>query len=191
RVCEYLHIPAQSGSNAVLKRMKRQYTVEQYVELIDKARQIVPGISLAGDFIVGFTGETEEDHAATLALIERVRYKNIFMFKYSPRPGTPAFEMEDDVSREEKTRRFLALEKVQKLHQVNSFQATLGKPLKVLVEGRSSRSEGTFRGHSTCHRLVNFTAPDECLGKIVDVEITECKTNTLFGKMVEPGVERS
>lgn len=190
-LCNWVHLPVQSGSDRVLKVMRRGHTIESYLRRVDRIRSSPRGITLTTDIIVGFPGETRADFEATVALAERCEFDSAYIFKYSPRPGTPAFEMEDDVSREEKTRRFLALEKVQKLHQVNSFQATLGKPLKVLVEGRSSRSEGTFRGHSTCHRLVNFTAPDECLGKIVDVEITECKTNTLFGKMVEPGVERS
>lgn len=186
-LCNWVHLPVQSGSDRVLKLMRRGHTIESYLKRIDRVRSSPRAITLTTDIIVGFPGETETDFEETVALAERCRFDSAYIFKYSPRPGTPAFEMEDDVPHEEKTRRFLALEKVQKLNQLNSFRSTLGKTLKVLVEGRSSRSEGTFRGHSTCHRLVNFTAPDDALGKIVDVEITECKTNTLFGKMLQSG----
>ncbi len=186
-LCNWVHLPVQSGSDRVLKLMRRGHTIESYLKRIDRIRSSPRAITLTTDIIVGFPGETEADFDATVALAERCKFDSAYIFKYSPRPGTPAYEMDDDVPQAEKTRRFLALEKVQKVNQANSFRSVLGKTLKVLVEGRSSRSEGTFRGHSTCHRLVNFTAPDDAPGKIVDVEITECKTNTLFGKMVPSG----
>jgi tRNA-2-methylthio-N6-dimethylallyladenosine synthase len=138
RLCEYLHLPAQSGSNDVLKRMKRQYTVEEYLDLVDRARDIVPGITLASDFIVGFCGETEADHEATLSLVERVAYKNIFMFKYSERPRTAADRrLPDDVPDDTKGRRLTDLAQLQKRLSMQHHQALVGKTVEVLVEGYS------------------------------------------------------
>ncbi|MBK8150669.1 MAG: tRNA (N6-isopentenyl adenosine(37)-C2)-methylthiotransferase MiaB [Acidobacteria bacterium] len=184
-LCNWVHLPVQSGSDRVLKMMRRGHTIDSYLKRIDRIRSSPRGIALSTDIIVGFPSESEEDFQATVRLAEYCRFDSAYIFKYSPRPGTPAYEMEDDVPAEVKTRRFLELEQVQKLNQLSSFQATLGTTLKVLVEGISSRSEDALRGHSTCHRLVNFPGEPESIGKIVDVEITECKTNTLFGKMSE------
>ncbi len=184
-LCNWVHLPVQSGSDRVLKNMRRGHTIENYLKRIDRIRSSPRGITLSTDIIVGFPGETEEDFQATVRLAEYCEFDSAYIFKYSPRPGTPAYELEDDVAPAEKTRRFLELEKVQKLNQFNSFRSTIGKTLKVLVEGLSSRSDDVLRGHSTCHRLVNFTGDAGSAGKIVDVLITECKTNTLFGKMLE------
>ncbi len=184
-LCNWVHLPVQSGSDRVLKMMRRGHTIESYLQRIDRIRSSPRSIALTTDIIVGFPGETEEDFEATVRLAEQCRFDSAYIFKYSPRPGTPAFEMEDDVPPAEKTRRFLALEKVQKLNQANSFRATLGKSLEVLVEGVSTRSDEVLRGHSTCNRLVNFTGPRSVIGKIADVLVTECKTNTLFGKIAE------
>jgi tRNA-2-methylthio-N6-dimethylallyladenosine synthase len=107
-----------------------------------------------------------------------------YVFKYSPRPGTPAFGLPDDVSGAEKTARFLELEKLLKQSQLNGLQKQLNQTHKVLAEGLSSRSEGTLNGHTTCHKIVNFEADPKFLGKIVDVRISECKSNSLFGKML-------
>ncbi len=184
-LCNWVHLPVQSGSDRVLKMMRRGHTIDNYIKRIDRIRSSPRAIALTTDIIVGFPGETEEDFEATVKLAEHCRFDAAYIFKYSPRPGTPAFELEDDVPPEVKTRRFLDLEKVQKLNQANSFRSTLGTTLKVLVEGTSSRSADTYRGHSTCHRLVNFSGPEGLEGKIADVMITECKTNTLFGKIAE------
>ena len=138
KVCEYLHIPAQSGSNRVLRDMRRQNTVEQYDELMARAREIVPGISLAGDFIVGFVGETEDEFAESVALVERTQYKNIFVFKYSPRPGTAAHRRQvDDVPDEVKRRRNVELLEVQeRISRANNRQL-IGRSVEILVEGYS------------------------------------------------------
>lgn len=138
KVCEYLHIPAQSGSDAVLKRMRRMNSVQQYVELIDRAREKVPGIALASDFIVGFCGETDEEFEESVALVQRCRFKNIFVFKYSPRPDTVADKrLADDVPESVKRERNMRLLKVQERISFEETQKLIGQTLEVLVEGYS------------------------------------------------------
>lgn len=201
-VCEYLHIPAQSGSNAVLKRMKRQYSVEEYVELIERARRIVPDISLAGDFIVGFCGETEAEHEETLALVERIRYKNLFMFKYSDRPGTAAHRrLPDDVPEETKKRRHAELSALQSKLSLQHHHAMVGKRVEVLVEGYSkaavkAQSDEQSRGQEVGWRrsdqltgrtrgdeIVVFTGPESLIGQLVTVEIIGATALTLHGEV--------
>ncbi|GMU37845.1 MAG: tRNA (N6-isopentenyl adenosine(37)-C2)-methylthiotransferase MiaB [Phycisphaerae bacterium] len=138
KVCEYLHLPAQSGSDAVLKRMRRMNTVPQYVELVERAREKVPGITLASDFIVGFCGETEEEFEDTVRLVERCRFKNLFVFKYSPRPGTVADKrLEDDVPEAVKRERNMRLLKLQERLSFEDNQKLIGRSFEVLVEGYS------------------------------------------------------
>ncbi|MBI4578376.1 MAG: tRNA (N6-isopentenyl adenosine(37)-C2)-methylthiotransferase MiaB [Planctomycetes bacterium] len=202
KVCEYLHIPAQSGSNAVLGRMKRQYTVEQYEELLVRAREVVPGISLAGDFIVGFCGETDEDHERTLALVERVRYKNIYMFKYSPRPGTVADRrLPDDVPDEVKQRRHMELAALQKRMCLAHHQAMVGREVEVLAEGYSKaaikaqeaeQSRGQeiswkrsdqLTGRTRGDEIVVFTGPESLIGEFVRIRVTSATALTLHGEV--------
>jgi tRNA-2-methylthio-N6-dimethylallyladenosine synthase len=200
KVCEYLHIPAQSGSNAVLKRMKRQYSVEGYLELIAKAREVVPGISLAGDFIVGFCGETEPEHAETLALVERIGYKNIYMFKYSDRPGTAAHRrLPDDVPEEEKRRRHQELVAVQNRMSLAHHKGFIGRRVEVLVEGyskaaiKAQEAEGS-RGHEVSWKrgdqltgrtrgdeIVVFSGPPALIGQLAEVEVQAATALTLHG----------
>ncbi|MCC7290976.1 MAG: tRNA (N6-isopentenyl adenosine(37)-C2)-methylthiotransferase MiaB [Phycisphaerales bacterium] len=138
KVCEYLHIPAQSGSDPVLKRMRRMNSVRQYVELVDRARDKVPGIALASDFIVGFCGETDEEFEESVALVQRCRFKNIFVFKYSPRPDTVAEKrLADDVPEAVKRERNLRLLKVQERISFEETQKLIGQTVEVLVEGYS------------------------------------------------------
>jgi tRNA-2-methylthio-N6-dimethylallyladenosine synthase len=200
KVCEYLHLPAQSGSNAVLKRMKRRYAVEQYVDLIEQARSIVPGISLAGDFLVGFSGETDADHAETLKLIERVRYKNIFMFKYSQRPGTTADRrLPDDVPDEVKKRRHADLVKLQQEISLEHHRAIIGREVEVLVEGyskaamkarqaervsgevRSWRRSDQLTGRTRGDEIVVFPGPESLIGRMVRVKVASATALTLHG----------
>ncbi|MEP6902839.1 MAG: tRNA (N6-isopentenyl adenosine(37)-C2)-methylthiotransferase MiaB [Actinomycetota bacterium] len=183
-LCNWVHLPVQSGSNRVLKAMRRGHTIENYLKRIDKIRSSKREISLTTDMIVGFPGETVADFQDTVRLADYCKFDTAFLFKYSPRPGTPAFTMPDDVSPQTKTERFLELEKIIKLSQFNSLRNQLNKKLKILAEGFSSRSGNELNGHSTCHKSVNFEADKKFLGQIVEVEISECKTNTLFGKMV-------
>ncbi len=203
KVCEYLSLPAQSGSNAVLRRMRRDYTTEQYLELVNKARQMVPGISLSSDFIVGFSGETEEDHRATLALIERIRYKNIFMFKYSNRPNTKADKLlPDDVPYEVKQRRHSELMALQHRLSIEHHRAMIGRRVEVLVEGpskpavkarqaieagkaRTSRRADQLTGHTRGDEIVVFPGPDSLIGKLVTIEVADASPLTLQGTPAE------
>ncbi|MFT3745232.1 MAG: MiaB/RimO family radical SAM methylthiotransferase [Pyrinomonadaceae bacterium] len=182
-LCNWVHLPVQSGSNRVLKMMKRGHTIEKYFEKIDRLRSSHRDIALTTDIIVGFPGETEEDFRDSVRMVEYCGFDMAYIFKYSPRPGTPAFELEDDVSAAEKTVRFMELERVQKRVQNQRLERYLRTKRKVLVEGLSTRTESGLTGHSTCHKVVNFTGSKELLGQIVDVEITDIKANSLFGEI--------
>lgn len=182
-LCNWVHLPVQSGSSRVLKLMKRGHTIESYLEKIDRLRSSPRDIALTTDIIVGFPGETEKDFEDSVKMVEYCGFDGAYIFKYSPRPGTPAFDMPDDVSEAEKTLRFMELERAQKLSQNNRLQRYLNQVINVLVEGKSSRTESGLTGHSTCHKVVNFEGPSELLGKIVDVKISEIKTNSLFGEV--------
>ncbi len=181
-LCNWVHLPVQSGSNRVLAAMKRGHTIEKYLEKIDRLRSSSRDIALTTDIIVGFPGETEEEFQDTVKMVEYCGFDMAYIFKYSPRPGTPAFEMLDDVSAAEKTIRFIELENAQKRIQNNRLQRYLNQVLKVLVEGVSSRTVNGLTGHSTCHKVVNFAGSNDLLGKVIDVRITEVKANSLFGE---------
>jgi len=181
-LCNWVHLPVQSGSSKVLAAMKRGHTIEKYYKKIDRLRASKKDIALTTDIIVGFPGETEDDFQESVKMVEYCGFDSAYIFKYSPRPGTPAFEMIDDVSAEEKTRRFIELERVQKRVQHNRLQRYLNKVLKVLVERPSTRTEGGLTGHSTCQKLVNFVGDRSMIGKVVDVRIKQIKANSLFGE---------
>jgi tRNA-2-methylthio-N6-dimethylallyladenosine synthase len=181
-LCNWVHLPVQSGSNKVLAAMKRGHTIEKYFQKIDRLKNSSRDIALTTDIIVGFPGETEDDFRQTVKMVEYCGFDMAYIFKYSPRPETPAFEMDDDVSPAEKTLRFLELERTQKAKQNRGLQRYLNQVLKVLVEGSSARTDA-LTGHSTCHKVVNFNGSTELLGKIVDVRITEIKANSLFGEV--------
>lgn len=183
-LCNWIHLPVQSGSDRVLRAMKRLHTTDRYKRIIDRIRGSSRNIALTTDIIVGFPGETREDFEQTLELFEYCRYDSAYIFKYSPRFGTPAYGMADDVSPAEKTARFLELEKVQKRLQSESLARYNGKTLKVLAERVSTKSETDLSGHSTCHRVVNFSAEKQVLGQVVNVRITDAKSNSLYGEMV-------
>lgn len=203
RIMPYLHIPAQSGSDRVLKRMRRTYTVADYLRLMDTARRYVPEISLAGDFIVGFCGETEDDFAATVDLVRRVEYKNIFVFKYSPRPGTAADRnSDDDVPIDVKQRRNRELLAVQMEISERQKQALVGRSVEVLVEGfskqarraqnpmqESEQERGAEVSSARSRQLVGRTPGDliavfdgsaEQIGALVRVCVRSCTGLTLF-----------
>ncbi len=204
RVCEYLHIPAQSGSNSVLRRMKRQYTVEEYVDLIDRARAIVPGLALAGDFIVGFSGETDAEFEQSVALMERVRYQNCFIFRYSPRPGTAADRtLSDDVPMEIKRQRNTRLLQVQDRISREDNARRIGQTVEVLVEGFSKaaikaqeaeqsrgqevgwRRSDQLTGRTRGDQIVVFGGPGSLIGRFVRVRITSATALTLHGNLVD------
>lgn len=183
-LCNWVHLPVQSGSNKVLKEMRRLHSIERYYEKIDRIKASPRDISITTDIIVGFPGETESDFLDTVRMVEYCEFDSAYIFKYSPRPGTPAYEMPDNVSPEQKSERFQELERVQKSIQNRKLQRYVNTTLKVLAERKSAKGEGDLTGHSTCHRVVNFQGTDDMLGKIVDVRISEVKANSLFGEVV-------
>jgi len=182
-LCNWVHLPVQSGSDRVLKAMKRGHTVESYRRKIDYIRSSPRDISITTDIIVGFPGESDADFDNTSKLVEYAGYDQSYIFKYSPRPGTPAFEMADDVSPELKTLRFRELEAVQRRTQNERLQRYIGRVLDVLVERPALRHREQVSGHSTCHKVVNFDGPREMIGQIVKVKITEIKSNSLLGTL--------
>lgn len=182
-LCNWVHLPVQSGSNNVLKAMRRGHTIENYLERIDKIKSSPRKISLTTDVIIGFPNETEQDFQDTLKMADYCKFDSAYIFKYSPRPGTPAFAMTDNVSSEVKKERFLTFENLIKLNQINIFQQYINKTVEVLVEKVSNKNEAEMSGHTTCQKVVNFKGSDKLLGKIVNVKILQIKTNTLYGEM--------
>jgi tRNA-2-methylthio-N6-dimethylallyladenosine synthase len=193
KVCRYLHIPAQSGCDKILKAMNRGYTSSEYLELLDTARQIVPDIDIAGDFIVGFPGETDDDFAQSADLLRKARYKNSFIFKYSPRPGTVADKrLEDNIPLETKTRRNGELLKIQEKISGNLADRFNGQTIKVLVEGPSKKSQKNqvsaspqLIGRTATDWIVVFNGTPSLAGQFVNVKITRTTPFTLFGEIVE------
>lgn len=183
KVCKYLHMPAQSGSDAVLQRMRRGYTSAKYLALVDRLRERVPGVEIAGDFIVGFPGETEEDFGRTLALSERVRYQNCFVFQYSPRPGTEAAAFADDVPAAEKVRRNHALLALQERVSLGKNSAFPGREVEVLVEGPSKTNPGRQTGRTDSNRLVHFEAGRDLRGQFVRVRVEHATAVCLIGSL--------
>lgn len=193
KVCPYLHIPAQSGSDRILKAMNRGYTAGGYLDLIEKARATVPELALAGDFIVGFPGETDEDFEATAAMIRQVRYKNCFVFKYSPRPGTHADrKLADDVPPEVKQERNARLLDIISEIAEGDNQTFLGKTLEVLVEGPSKKphlnkaeneDNPQLIGRTKHDYIVVFNGPERLTGKFVKVKMIKTAALTLFGEL--------
>ena len=194
KVCSYLHIPAQSGSDRILSAMNRHYTANEYLELLDRARATVPDIAVAGDFIVGFPGETKDDFQATVDLVERARYKNCFIFKYSPRPDTMADKrLQDDISAEVKRKRNIELLAVQEKVSNELSQRFLGKQVRVLVEGLSkkphldlaeSSGEPQLVGRTATDYIVVFNGPTSLAGQFTEVEVTRTSPLTLFGQLI-------
>jgi tRNA-2-methylthio-N6-dimethylallyladenosine synthase len=182
-LCEWIHLPVQSGSDRVLRAMRRGHTTDDYLKRIASIKNARRRMAITSDIIVGFPGETETDFRATLRLIEQVEYHALYVFKYSERPSTPAAKLEDDVSRAEKTARFLELEKNQHRLQQRIYQDYVGRDINVLVERPSSKSDQDMSGHSTCHKVVNFSGESSLLGEVVTVRVTEAKPNSLYGQV--------
>jgi tRNA-2-methylthio-N6-dimethylallyladenosine synthase len=184
KVCRHLHLPVQSGSSRVLAAMRRRHTRETYVELVDRLRAAMPDIALSTDMIVGFPGETDDDFDATLSLTARVRYHSMFSFKYSPRPNTLALKrLPDDVSEEEKTRRIVALQGLQRDIQSELHQQAVGRTETVLVDSRSRRRGWELSGRTSGNTVVNFTGDETLIGQLVPVTITEANPNSLRGAL--------
>ncbi|HWS88528.1 MAG TPA: tRNA (N6-isopentenyl adenosine(37)-C2)-methylthiotransferase MiaB [Pyrinomonadaceae bacterium] len=183
-LCNWVHLPVQSGNNRVLRAMRRGHRVADYLERVAAVKNSRRGISLTSDIIVGFPGETDKEFEDTLRLAEKCEFHGLYIFKYSRRRGTPAAKMDDNVSSEEKTRRFLALESLQMSIQSKIYRSYVGKVVEVLAEGFSARSKGDLTGHTTCNKVVNFGAGSEFIGKVVKVRVTEAKAHSLFGQIL-------
>ncbi|HQD70662.1 MAG: tRNA (N6-isopentenyl adenosine(37)-C2)-methylthiotransferase MiaB [Limnochordia bacterium] len=182
KVCEHLHLPVQTGSDRILKLMNRHYTSAYYLDLVAKIREAVPEINLTTDLIVGFPGETEEDFQDTLRLVEAVRFSSAFTFIYSPRPGTPAAKMADQVPEDVKKERVYRLIDLQNRISLEYMQAQLGKTEEVLVDELAAKT-GELSGRTRTNKQVLFSGPSDLLGKLVQVKITEAKTWSLRGVM--------
>ena len=183
-LCDWIHLPVQSGSDRVLKRMRRGHKRADYLKSIDRIKNSRRRLSLTSDIIIGFPGETDADFRQTLELVEQCRYDGLYLFKYSKRPGTPAANLIDDIPEKEKTMRFLELERAQRKVQEEVYGAYVGRRLSVLAERQSTRSSSDLVGHSTCHKVVNFPGDTRYEGEIVEVMVTEAKTNSLYGMTV-------
>ena len=183
-IMPFLHLPLQSGSNDVLRRMGRRYTAEEYCHLVDRLRAIVPSISLSTDIIVGFPNETEEDFQRTLDVVKYCHYDSAFTFIYSPRVGTPGAKMEDKVSMETKHERFSRLIATLEPDFEAKAEAYVGKIVPVLVEGSSKKDETILSGYTDTNKLVNFKGNVSSIGKIVNVKILESHTYSLIGEEV-------
>ncbi len=185
KICKQLHLPVQAGNDRVLKTMNRKYTKASYLEKIRKIKEKMPGITLTTDIIVGFPGETTEEFEDTLEVLREVRYDTIFSFIYSRRPGTPAAKMEDVISPEEKKKNFDRLLEVQDVISKEKNLELQGKVVTVLTEGKSKNNDLFLAGRTEGGKTVNFQGDDSLIGKFVQVEITEAKTWSLTGRVVD------
>ncbi|HZH29338.1 MAG TPA: tRNA (N6-isopentenyl adenosine(37)-C2)-methylthiotransferase MiaB [Pyrinomonadaceae bacterium] len=183
-LCDWVHLPVQSGSDRILRAMRRGYKASDYLSRVDVIKNARRRYALTGDIIVGFPGETTEDFGATLKLVEYCRYDAIYIFKYSERPGTPAAGLENNVSDNEKTIRFIELEQLQKGIQKQIYEDYVGREVSVLVERKSAKSELDMSGHTTCNKVVNFPGGEALKGRVVSVRVTEAKANSLYGELV-------
>ena len=181
-LCKHLHLPVQCGSDELLKKMNRHYTIGQYMELIEYARKKVPGITFSSDIIVGFPGETEEDFQGTLELVKKVGYMQLFTFIYSKRTGTKAAEMPDPTPRAEKTDRMTRLLKVQDEIAMDLVRQQVGQTVRVLVEGYG-RSDGTLSGRLDNNLTVEFAADPALMGSYAQVHLTGARATVLLGEL--------
>ena len=177
----HVHLPVQSGSDRILKLMRRRYTRESYLDLVNRIRINRPDISFSSDFIVGFPGETEEDFQDTLDVIDSVKFDESFSFIYSPRPNTPAAKMEDDVSLDEKKERLSILQNKLNNYSSQISRKMVGNTEKCLVTDISKRNPGEFQARTENNRVVNFSSAKNMIGSFVDLEIVEAKPNSLRG----------
>jgi tRNA-2-methylthio-N6-dimethylallyladenosine synthase len=190
QLVNHLHLPVQSGSDHILKMMKRAHTRADYIETIRKLRQVRPGIALSSDFIIGFPGETDEEFEQTMSFIEEVGFDLSFSFVYSPRPGTPAAELPDDVSPEIKKQRLERFQ--QRINEMATAisHSMIGTVQTVLVEGPSRKNPLQMQGRTENSRVVNFIGHPRLAGQFVDVLIAEALPNSLRGRMVESAVDK-
>lgn len=183
-LCEWVHLPAQSGSDRILRLMRRGYTSADYLERISYIRNARKDLSITGDFIIGFPGETDQDFEQTLRLAAEVEYDGLYIFNYSPRPHTPAAAFTDCVPDEVKRERFMRLQELQRKLQKQRYTRYLGTTVEVLVEGVSARSEDDMTGHTRCQKVVNFRRGRVQAGEIVRIRVTELRVNSLYGEAI-------
>lgn len=185
KVAKHLHLPVQSGSNDVLLRMNRKYTIEKYLEIVDYARKRDPEFSFTTDLIVGFPNETDEDFQATLELIRRVKYDNIYSFIYSKRTGTKAADIKDMTPEEIKSQRMRTLLEIQREITTEHYKRFMGKKLRVLVDGESRKNRGCLTGKSNEFIIAEFPGDSSLIGSFVNIEVTETKNWAVIGKIID------
>ena len=184
-ICNYIHLPVQSGSNRILELMNRTYTIEHYLNIIDKARKIIPGVSFSTDIIAGFPTETEEDHLQTLEVMKKVRYDGAYMFKYSPREGTKAYQMGDDVPEEVKTKRLNDIIDLQQSISTEINVAQIGTTETILIESTSKKSDDFYSGRTDSNKICIIPRDNGInIGDYVKVKIVRANSATLFGEML-------
>jgi tRNA-2-methylthio-N6-dimethylallyladenosine synthase len=181
KLCEHAHLPVQSGSNRILKRMHRGYTRERFLELVEKLRAARPGLGLSTDLIVGFPGETEADFAETVALCRQVEFDQAFIFKYSPRRDTPAAEMPDPVPQPIREERNQILLQVINEIAARKYRSFVGRQVQILVEGPSKRNPARLTGRTRCNKIVVFEGSERHRGQLMDVKIIRAGSFTLYG----------
>jgi len=184
KVCRQLHLPVQSGSTPILEAMNRSYSSDEYLEKIAFLREMMPDISLSTDVIVGFPGETEEDHQKTVDLLRQVRFTNIFSFRYSSRPLTAASKRNNDVPFEVKRKRLIEIQSIQKKIQLESNRAMIGQVIRILCLGRSKRDPHLYSGRNQGYQVVNFKSVADVIGRFVEVRILSCGPYSLIGETV-------
>ncbi len=184
-ICNYIHLPVQSGSNRILELMNRTYTIDHYLNIVEKAKQIIPGVSFSTDIISGFPTETEEDHLATLEIMKKIRYDSAFMFKYSPREGTKAYKMKDDVDEATKSRRLTEIIDLQQKISSEENQKLIGKVVEVLVENYSRKSVREYSGRTDTNKTVVFPVKEHIsIGNYVQIKISKATSSTLIGEII-------
>lgn len=184
-LCEWIHLPAQSGSDQVLKKMRRGYTKKEYLTRINFIKAARKDYAITGDIIVGFPGETEADFLDTMQMVAEVEYDGLYIFNYSPRPNTAALSYGDPVADEVKTERLMRLNELQMRIQQQRYERYLGRIVEVLVEGESARSPDVYTGHSRCQKTVNFPKSDSRFGQIVQVKVKRVGRNSLNGEIIK------
>ena len=182
-IMPYIHLPLQSGSDRILKLMGRRYTKDSYLDLFHKLKEALPYSSITTDIIVGFPGETEEDFQATLDVVKECEFDSAFTFIFSPRKGTPAEKMHDDVSLDVKNDRLQRLNELVNNYSNAANQRYIGKTVSVLVEGTSDKDDNMLMGYTDTMKLVNIRGNKNYIGKIVDVKITDVKTWSMDGEI--------